>query len=178
MEWPVISNHPEIQQAYEGMRRKGESHRMAEMLALQCPPMSDTDREFLEGHCNGNQFEKTLGLGNYYGRVAKEQGFSTTGKVYLSGLARYPGDPEAWVSGKGDVKRVIEQRGWSCRGAVNIKGEVKPPSGGGIASSLVTEKVAEMVEQQPELARRPVEELRERVVDRFAPPEAKREIEG
>lgn len=43
--------------------------------------------------------------------------------VYLSGLARFRGDPEAYVNGndaKGHIARVCKKRGVGCRGSVNI----------------------------------------------------------
>lgn len=106
---------------YWDMRLDGASANIAEMLALQTPPMSNTDREFLQGHCNGNQFDKgplTETVANRLKAAAEAGGQNVTGKVYLGGLARYPGDPEAWVSGRGDVKRVVESRNWKCSGSV------------------------------------------------------------
>lgn len=58
------------------------------------------------------QFNTKLGQiqGNELASELRAQGGSTTGKVYLSSLAEYPGDPRAWVSGKDDVKRVCKER--------------------------------------------------------------------
>lgn len=110
--------------SYWDMRQKGASPKLAEMLVLQSPPMSNSDREFLHGHCNGNQFGKgplSNDLGDRMKTVAEAEGQSINGKVYIGGLARYPGDPQAWVSDRGDVKRVIESRpGWKCSGSVEV----------------------------------------------------------
>jgi hypothetical protein len=95
--------------------------RLEEMFASGQAPASRTDREFLRGHCNGNQFEKHPGLGNYLKGVAREHGLDPKGKVYLGSLAAFPGDPRAWVDGRGDAQRVVEERGWGCSGAVNVK---------------------------------------------------------
>jgi hypothetical protein len=158
--------------AYWDMRLKGSSPRLAEMLALQSPPMSNTDREFLEGHCNGNQFSGgplAEEQGNRYKKIAEAGGQNVTGKVYMGGLARFPGDPEAWVSDRGDVKRVVEARGWKCQGSVEVtpdgksddlaaiyrESKVKPGPGldmdedGFIEpSSMNEEQRAEMLEQK------------------------------
>ena len=117
------------QQVYDEAIANGCSPKLAEMFALGAPPGCMTDAVFLEGHCNGNQFEKTPAHGDELRRVAESQGQSTTGKVYLGGLARYAGDPEAWVNGRSDVKRVCEQRGWGADGAVSVavKGERRLP---------------------------------------------------
>lgn len=98
----------------------GCSPSLADMLASASPPGCVTDATFLAGHCNGSQFSKTPGLGNRLREIAESQGQSTSGKVYLGSLAKYPGDPEAWVDGRGDVKRVCEKRGWGCDGAVRV----------------------------------------------------------
>lgn len=107
-------------------REQGTSHVLAEMFALASPPMSNTDREFLEGRCNGNQFTGQEWVADRLKKQAEELGQSTTGKVYVSGLARFPGDPEAWVSGRGDVQRTLERRGWGSEGAVNVEARDRP----------------------------------------------------
>jgi hypothetical protein len=98
----------------------GCSPKLADMLASQTPPGAMTDNVFLEGHCNGNQFEKHQHIGDGYKRLAEQHGVNPKGKVYKPGLARFPGDPEAWVEGRADVERICRRRGWSCEGAVNV----------------------------------------------------------
>lgn len=108
---------------YWDIRKSGTSPKLAEMLTLQSPPMSNTDREFLEGHCNGNQFAKgplSEDLGDRMKAVAEAAGQNVKGKVYIGGLARFPGDPEAWIAGRGDVRKVVEERGWKCSGSVDV----------------------------------------------------------
>lgn len=95
--------------------------RCAEMLESGETPALSTDNTFLEGHCNGSQFADAPGLGDYYKTEAEAAGQDVKGKVYLSGLAEYPGDPRAWVSGRGDVKKVCEERNYKCQGAVDHK---------------------------------------------------------
>jgi hypothetical protein len=119
--YPIISSEPHIQAHYENSRRAGTSHNLAEMFALRLPPMSNSDREFLEGHVNGNQFEKTPAIGNRYRRMARAAGVNPTGKVYLSGLAEYPGDPRAWIGGRGDATRVCEERGYDADGSIRVR---------------------------------------------------------
>lgn len=149
-EWDVNGcDFPEVacwvsQQAfYLAMRLDGVGHRLAEMLALQRPPQSNTDREFLMGRCNGSQFEGREREGDLYRSVAEAHGQDVSGKVYLGGLARFPGDPEAWVSGKGDVERVLDRRGWGCDGLVKreARGEGPPPQGPAVAPHLVEDEV-------------------------------------
>jgi hypothetical protein len=168
--WPIVSNDPAIQAAYVEYREGGTPHLMADMLAFRQPPgVIGSDRAFLEGHCNGNQFEKNQLLGHAYAEDAKAAGVNTKGKVYLSSLAAFPGDPKAWVSGRDDAKRVIEERGWGCHGSINVKmREVAQPTGGGVADSLVNEHTARTLESTPEPVKN-VAELREQVKENLTP---------
>jgi hypothetical protein len=148
----------EQRERYLAMRRSGQSHNIALMLAAQQPPMSNTDREFLEGHCNGNQFAGSLAAraaGDYYRRVAAAAGQGSAaggGNVYLSGLAAYPGDPRAWVSSRGDVKRLLEERGWSARGSVehnadpSVRGSAAPPTTTAIGTDIVLDAAEKALE--------------------------------
>jgi hypothetical protein len=145
--------------------------RFDEMVLSRTPPMSSTDREFLEGHCNGSQFEGQDYIADRYRREALAAGVDPKGKVYLGGLARYPGDPEAWVSGRGDVKRVVESRGWGCEGSVNVKSrplgvERKPVP---VAEDLVRERVLEHLASVPAGEKVDVEGVREKVVNEMKP---------
>lgn len=84
----------------------------------------NTDAVFLEGHCNNSQLEKMdRRSAAFLSREAEQAGVNVKGKVYLSSLAAYPGDPFAWVDGKGDVQRVCERRNWNCDGAVKVQSD-------------------------------------------------------
>jgi len=158
---------------YRAMRKEGLSHNLAEMFALQSPPhTAGTDTVFLAGHCNGNQFEKNEHIGNMYRAEAAAAGVDVKGKVYLGGLAAYPGDPEAWVSGTGDVRRVCEQRGWGCRGAVKVRsGEpVEPVPEIPLAPDIVDAEVGKVLERTPNRKHIDVGDLREQVKDKLTPP--------
>lgn len=150
-QFPIISGDPVVQDLYVQLRMAGESHGIAEVLATRSFPGVRTDSEFNKGRCNGNQFEHHPGLGDYYRGVAEAEGQSTTGKTYISQLARYPGDPEAWVSGRGDVERVCRDRGWGCSGAgVEIKtGDRKPADDVKIAPDIIEREVTEYIESHP-----------------------------
>lgn len=107
------------------------------MFAAGKAPFGMTDSVFLEGmDCNGSQFEKNPHVGDFLAAEAKATGVSTKGKVYIGGVARYPGDPEAWVSGRGDVQRVAEKRNLTVKGAVkrSADGRVGKPAADGTAT--------------------------------------------
>lgn len=169
MSWPIVSDHPDVQAHYERCREEGTSHTLAEMFALAQPPQSRTDREFLRGHCNGSQFAGNPAMGDYYKAVAEAEGQDTKGKVYLSGLADYPGDPRAWVDGRGDVQKVCEERGWGCAGAVNLKVRVEEPVSVAIDEALVQQEVEHILTQVPDPQHVDTEDLAEQVREKRKP---------
>lgn len=135
---------------YIYMRQEGQSHNIAMMLATQSFPGVRTDSTFNIGRCNGNQFESQPEMGDYYRKVAEEHGVSTTGKTYLAQLAEFPGDPMAWVSGRGDVLSVCRERGYDCDGAVKFKGGDREPTPDvEIAEDLVSNEVDGLLEANP-----------------------------
>lgn len=108
------------------MRRMiGCSHSMAEIIALQSYPGLATDATFFEGQKPlYDQFESQKNL-NRYLKQAKKHGFTPSiNSTYISSIARFPGDPEAFVDrtqGRGYIRRLMEKRGWACEGAVNVE---------------------------------------------------------
>jgi hypothetical protein len=161
---------------------QGTSPALAEMFALGQPPASRTDREFLAGFGpSGGQFAKRPEQGDFYAQEAKRQGVDITGAVYLSGLAAYPGDPRAWVRGRGDAKKVCEERGWGCEGDVHVPlTKVEQPTGGGLAEDILQAEMAKKLEEVPEADRPGVklEDLREQVITEKAPHWAQKDTNG
>ncbi len=150
----------------------------SEAMRVFSIPHLRTDSTFLAGmSTNGSQFEARPEQGDYYKKVAEAHGQDTKGKVYLSGLAEFPGDPEAWVSGRGDVQRVAEARGYNVQGAVNVKspreGPAPDPKAVDIADDLVARRMQQKITENPELAQRPAEELRAQVKQSMKPVWAK-----
>lgn len=123
---PIISDDPRIQALYEQSRAAGSSHKLAEMLAFQSPPGSLTDREFFSGQGTlADQFKGDEAMLKRLVSTAASNGRRPQASdVYCSGLARFPGDPEAFVpssGGRNYIRRLSEQRGHACHGAVEVK---------------------------------------------------------
>ncbi len=143
---------------YLTMRHAGESHRMAEMLATgKFPGTKGTDRAFMQGrHLDGSQFEGLPDIvGKDYVARAVAAGVNPAGKYYSGPLARYPGDPRAWVDSLHDVRRIAAERGLNVSGAVSIT----PPEPVGadhapyrVAPEIVREHVAGLLADRPDLA--------------------------
>lgn len=71
-----------------------------------------TDATYFAGGDDGfgrNEIRRKLAREN-----AKKAGVNTAGKKYIAQLAKYPGDPTAWVSDTHDVRSVCRQRGLGC----------------------------------------------------------------
>jgi hypothetical protein len=47
-----------------------------------------------------------------YKRIASEAGVDIAGKSYNSGLAAYPGDPDAWIKDDNDTKAIAKIKGF------------------------------------------------------------------
>lgn len=147
--------------------------RLREMLDSRRPPMSNTDREFLAGNCNGSQFQGQPWVGDMYKREAVAAGVDITGKVYKSSLADFPGDPTAWVSDRHDVQRICEEKGIACRGAVNYRppDPISAPVDAPLANDIIGDKVFEILDGLPEADRQHVDiaDLAEQVKEALSP---------
>ena len=124
--------------------------RVNEMLASGSPPQEKTDRGFLSGSENGRQFEKNPKSGDFYKKACEKAGGSIKGKRYISQLAKFPGDPKAWVSNLGDVKKVCEERNFGCEevGVKQRDPDKEPPPPKPIADHLVHRETMKRLEGQ------------------------------
>lgn len=87
-------------------------------------PGLNTDTTFLADRGTlENQFDTEQDLQRVVQGAAKKGYKPKPTDVYLSGLARHPGDPEAFVNGgdaKAHIRKVCEKRGIGCAGSVNV----------------------------------------------------------
>lgn len=107
-----------------------------------------TSNTFLAKHAQGgDQFsDKTR---QHMLDAARRAGVSTDGKAYMPQIARFPGDPEAWVQSTDEAKAVLERRGWSAEGDITVKAEPKAAKPDvPLAPDLVAEKVELKLEEQ------------------------------
>lgn len=140
--------------------------RLQEMFATGETPTLSTDNTFLEGHCNGSQWEGQERIGNMFRRKAERHGVNTKGKVYLSALALEPGDPKAWVSDRHDVQKVCEERNLKCEGAVKVAHrEQEPAPAPRLAEPLVRRIMRQEIAKAPEKAK-DLGELRHEVIEK------------
>ncbi len=146
---------------------------LTEMLAEQRAPHGISDCTFMKDTANGKQFAGQEHIGNAYRETAESMGASVTGKKYVSGLAAFPGDPEAWVDSRGDVERVLAKRGWGSEGTINVKSRqpANPHQPGPVIAEDLLDKYTNQIadaDDRPELVDRA--DLKEQVRERLAPP--------
>ena len=161
---------------YVRLRREGNGHRFAEMIACQQGPGLKTDVAFFQGQpALAEQFGSAKQLKRYID-VARKNGYNPGSRdVYQPGLARFPGDPEAFVpptGGRGYVKRLCEKRGWACEGSVNVpyrepledpQKQDKP-----LAEDLIRHRMKVEMKKNPMLAKNQ-KQLREKIVEKHGP---------
>ncbi len=151
----------------------GAAERLAAMFASGTPPCCMTDDVFLEGMeaRQANEFNGNREIGDFYRGEAVKGGVNPHGKVYMHGLASFPGDPKAWISSRGDVKRVCEEKGLECSGAVTVRGpEPTPPKERyEVADDLVAEHVMRRLEDEPGLHRKDRQEVIEETREQLSP---------
>lgn len=160
---------------YMVLRRRGESHRIAEMLAMQRAPRANTDDTFFSGmgtlldSVDGNQkrLKKLVA-------AARRRGYEpSAGDAYFPNLADGEGDPDAFVSrsrGTSHIRKVCEKRGWECRGSVKVKAR-EPESDPylnrkPLGEDIIQRTAAVMMQKDPSLRSVPRRELRERIIDK------------
>ncbi len=93
----------------------------------KCPGLQ-TDTGFLGGR--GTLLDQMEGDSAYVDRIvhnARRQGYEPgASDVYISQLARFPGDRQAFLragEGKKEIERRCRERGLACQGSVNVKGK-------------------------------------------------------
>lgn len=158
--FPVISSIPAVQAHYEMMRANGESHNFAEMCAVRCAPkMKGSERALMEGVLLSNNLKDKLpAQRESVVKNARKAGINTTGKIYLSELARegYGSgrDPLAWVSGKDDVIAACKARGvGSARFGVKAPLYTPEPKAPKLNPRIVKQLVQKRLEALPEKER-------------------------
>lgn len=142
---------------------QGQSHSIAEMCALRSPPRCMTDSVFFSDQGTlQKQFGKRERELNYITKKAIESGYKPNcNDVYNPALAKFPGDPKAFIpatGGRGHVQAVCNERGWSCDGAVKVSGrapETDPHTPKHkLHPSIVQRRYKQMVKQDPGVVHR------------------------
>jgi hypothetical protein len=146
---------------------------LTDMLRTRRVPRIETDSTFMSGHKRLGDTRDEKSLKSLVAQARKHGYNPTANDVYMSPIAAFPGDPKAFVSqagGKHQVRKRCEELGLHCEGAVNVKGaEIAPPKPDvPLAADLLNEAVFKMVKNDPSLKRKPLRELKEAAIDKYA----------
>jgi len=97
---------------------------LKEVFETRSFPGLNTDTTFLANRGTlDKQIEDPIALKTVV-EGAKRDGFTPSpNHVYMSSVARYPGDRQAWLTAgdaKGHIRKICEERNVGCYGSVNI----------------------------------------------------------
>lgn len=160
------------------LKEKGNAPRMAEMLALQSPPRCMTDDVMMQGI--GTLDQQFGGNDRHLNDVTKcaiHHGYKPkTSDYYMASLARFPGDPEAFVNhgqGRGHIKQLLEKRGWAGDGLVKVDARGPEDDPFEQRKHKLNPKIVERIRKQkirenPDLAHKDQTEFRAGIVDEHA----------
>lgn len=162
--YPVVSDIPAVQERYEAMRAEGQSHNMAEMLALRAVPAARTTDDYFRGRNS---------LVEQYGQARAERvaanlaanGYHVRpGDTYNPTAARFPGDPQAVENrlngGRDHIRKIAKAR----EEEYFRKKEAEAKNGVAAPADLVLEEAKKMVSTDERWTRKGVKskgELRE-----------------
>jgi hypothetical protein len=158
--------HGEAFIRYVEMRRSGESHNIAEVLAARRFCAVKSDKIFNEGRFSSDAGKNGLEQ-QWLRQQAEAAGVSTNGLHYMRGLADYPGDPRAWIGGRSDVLRVAREKNMTVHGYVEHKAhDVDLPEDKGyrVADDIIDAETDEIVSWNPKEFAPIREQIREDVV--------------
>lgn len=131
-----------------------------------------TDAQFLANHGTlDKQFEGDARQLKAVTETAKKHGYNPSpNDTYIPTLARFPGDPLAFVppgSPKSHIKKVCEATDRACEGDVTVSRSTKPPPKTvRLGEDLVQEEAAQRIAMNPEEALKPQEQLRNEILDK------------
>tara|TARA_R100001594_G_scaffold114221_1_gene149064 strand:+ start:422 stop:964 length:543 start_codon:yes stop_codon:yes gene_type:complete len=146
--------------------------RMDEVLSSRKMPSIRTDSQFLANHGTlDKQFEGDERQLNTVTETAKKHGYSPSpNDTYIPTLARFPGDPLAFVpagSPKNHIKKVCEATDRACEGDVSVERSKKSPAKTvRLGEDLVQEEAAHRIAMNPEEALKSKKQLRNEILDK------------
>jgi hypothetical protein len=143
------------------------------MIACQRGPGLVTDNAFFAGQPPlRDQFRDKRQLKKVLASARRHGYKPSPSDVYEPGLARFQGDPEAFVprtGGRGYIKNLCHKRGWGCNGAVNVEPaepRVDPhTTGTRLGEDLIQGHMREEIQRNPALKGKK-KELREKIIEK------------
>lgn len=161
---------------YMRLRSEGQNHKWSAMCALQKGPVLSTDDTFFQGAKPlYDQFGSQKHLDGYLKASARHGFVPDKNAVYFPNLARFKGDPEAYVTraqGRAYIRNLLEKRGWSAEGGVNVKGRgpesdpLDPKNCKALGEDIIRDRMGMMIAKNPDLKKVDRRELRQQIIDK------------
>lgn len=133
-----------------------------------------TDTTFMIGSHADDGFGSDENARKAARRRAKELGVNISGKRFCPGLVDSEGDdmydPKAWVSSRAEVEQRCHEKGWGCKGTINVKprGLEEEPGAYKINPELVDEAMQDIVEEHGPLPKKEAADLREKLTKQMS----------
>lgn len=148
--------------------------RLKEMFSTGKAPRVRSDDTFFRGFTGTGGAQFSDQTREFYLAEAKKAGVSVAGKQYFSQLAAFPGDPRAWVDSRGEMVRLLEERGWSADGDIKVKGEAAEPAADvrladDIAEEMAIESLEDRFPDRETFTRGEFEEAKAEAIEAHAP---------
>jgi hypothetical protein len=181
LDWPTTFGVRRIS-LYFFLRERGSSHNLASMVATQRGPGVNTDDTFFRVFKPlSEQFASDAELNKVVG-IARRHGYNPgIHDVYVPQLARFRGDPKAFISrsmGRARIREVCRKRGWelSFEGSDRaMTADYRSPDSDPfeaapkLAPDIVERGVKSILRENPGMAKKSRQELREMVIQRHGP---------
>ncbi len=179
---PAIVANPQWLKEYVTMREAGEPHGFSAMIVMQQPPGCISDNTYCSGR---GTLDDQLGSEQAANltKIAERNGYRPNVRdVYEPGLARFQGDPQAFVpqsGGRAHIKKVLNDRGYDVRaGGVGVTNGItaiprqpeSPPMSKPLAEDLIRDNANAILKREPDKRKLSTRELRDLVVERHGKP--------
>lgn len=159
---------------FEASVAKGNSVRLATMLALRKAPGADTDDQFLASQGTLlKQFDGNEAALKMHIESAQKHGYTPgVNDVYLPQLAQFSGDPRAHVKSKGEAIRYAESLGVGCTYMGKEMLKSRQPerdwmeTADVMSDDLVAEALPKLLAEDSSLKKRSKQEQKEAVLER------------
>ncbi len=88
---------------------------------------------------------------------------------YNPSLARFPGDPEAYVESRSDIKKLLQKRGWGAQGIVEMEPQRWSDSSEyTVADDIIERRIAEQIALNGPMSEDAIAEEKERLRARLS----------
>jgi hypothetical protein len=165
-------SYREAEETRKKLEAKGVSPKLADMLAhRKAPALKGTDTQFWKEHGDNHGIEGGALHRRHVIQKAKAAGISIAGRKFIGQLAdgRGAADPQAWVMDTTDIKRICEERGYGCEGAVTVAAShvERPEVGSRLGWDLVD---SDVMNKRVAGDQRPWMEIASEVIDKCGRP--------